>query len=99
MSKSKNPSLRLIVNKGVVERQALKEETKVSIWNALTWHTKLQIFVFAILLVAFIASVISYMMGDSSAMSTFWIISTFCMCFVWVLEYKKRIETDHIRGY
>lgn len=103
---SKKPNLKLVVNNRFpVEREAENEcetedeEIKINWWSTLTWHTKIQIFVFCVLITAFVTGIALHLLDVSRVGTPLWMLSSFCLFLIWVLEYWKRMDTDHIKGY
>lgn len=101
-----NQKLKLVVNnKFPVQRAAENErETendtyKINWWSTLTWHTKIQIFVFCVLITAFVMGIALHLLDVSRIDTPLWMLSSFCLFLIWVLEYWKRMDTDHIKGF
>ena len=97
---SQKPNLKLVVsNTHPVQREVENEVHKINFWSTLTWHSKIQIFVLCVLISAFATGVALHLLDVSRVDTPLWMLSTFCLILVWVLEYRKRIDTDHIRDH
>lgn len=97
---SQKPNLKLVVsNTHPVQCAHEGNVDKVRIWGTLTWHSKIQIFILCVLISAFATGIALHLFQISRVGTPLWMLSTFCLILIWALEYRKRMDTDHIKGY
>lgn len=98
---SQKPNLKLVVNNRFpVQCEAENEfgtegeEIKISWWSTLTWHSKTQFFVFAILFGSFGSAIFFHKQGNWHVATAMWMLSFFLMFLIWTLEYRLRIDSE-----
>lgn len=93
----KKPKLGVVSKSGKI---AWKKE-KVSFmekWNALPLYEAMQIVVLIVTMVSFTVAAVYSWMEDWHTATKIWMVAFFCMYLVWVLERRKRSESDYIRA-
>ncbi|HBB44469.1 MAG: hypothetical protein UW27_C0001G0028 [Parcubacteria group bacterium GW2011_GWA1_44_13] len=69
-------------------------EEKVSWWRKLSWHSKTQVFVFAILIGSIVGALVLHWLRDWHTATAMWMLSSFCLFLIWALEYRLRMDSD-----
>ena len=97
---SHGPNLKLVVNnKFPLQCEAENDAPRVNWWTHLTWHSKIQIFVFCVLISAFATGITLHLLDIRRVDTPLWMLSSFCLFLIWALEYRKRMDTDHIKDH
>jgi len=75
------------------EKTSLRQKSR-----DLPLYEAMQIVVLFITILAFIAAAVYYWMEDWRVAAKAWMLVFFCMYLVWILERRKRLESDYIRA-